>query len=89
MHLSYTYSNTDNLTATWISNTYSDPNYIYLEYFKDNNDITQVKAETTIFDTDYSFNRYTHRANFIGLDFNTTYNYRYKTNSYKRSSNEY
>jgi len=83
MHLSYTVSNTDNLTATWISNSYSDPNYIYLEYFKDDNDITQVKAETTIFDTGYSFNRYTHRANFIGLNFNTTYKYRYKTNSYK------
>ena len=85
MHLSYTNSNSDNITATWISSSYSNPNHIYLEYFtEDDNVVTQINAETSKFDSGYySFSRYTHRANFVGLDFNTTYNYRFTTDDDK------
>jgi hypothetical protein len=79
-HISYTDSNTDNITATWITYDYT-PNTLFLEYYKDtiNKNITKtsVAMETTQFVT-YNTAQYAHRANFIGLDHNATYIYNIK-----------
>ena len=59
----------------------------FLEYYKYNDSIkTQARVETTRFYNEYSTTKYTHRANLIDLEFNTTYHYQYKIGNDEISS---
>ena len=77
VHLSFTYSNTDNMTATWIGYKDYYNGDVTLDFFNINSPFnkTIIKPETTIMTEEYNSYRYIYRAEFPNLNHNSSYNY--------------